>query len=198
MTWELGLNDVYPLMFPGKDDKRREQLFISVLDVYRYKPFHCLQVGVQSSDGEKLGESFISLDLYDKRDCIDVREDICDTSFPDSIFDLIVCNAILEHVKNPFVATMEMARICKPNGLIWAEVPFVQPYHPTKKKYEPEDGLLIGDYNKEGDGDFNHGGDYWRFTPQGVCEVMKPFTHLDIMLCSDGGIAFYGKNNKGY
>jgi len=40
-----------------------------------------------------------------------------------------------------------------------------------------------------------HGGDYWRFTPQGVVELFPPekFKKLELLLISKGGIAFYGE-----
>lgn len=197
MTWNLGLPDVYPLMFPGQDDAIKEYMFLGLIEKYKDYPNKCLQVGVLSPRTTKFGPSFTSIDLYDKRPCIDLNQDIEKTTFIKNTFDFIVCNAILEHVKNPFKAAAEISRICKPNGYVWAEVPFVQPYHPTKKKWEPSDGLLVDGFNTDGKDDFNHGGDYWRFTPQGICQLMLPFVHIGIYLCSDGGIAYYGRNNKG-
>lgn len=196
MIWELGLPNVHHLMAVGKDNEKRIKLFLELIEKYKNSTKKCLQVGVFSGDNSKYGSAFTSIDLYDKRDCIDFNESIEDTTFKDNTFDLIICKAILEHVLNPFKAAKEMSRITKKNGLVWAEVPFVQPYHPTKKKYEPSDGLLIDGYNTDGPNDFNHGGDYWRFTPQGICQLMKPFTPIEVMLCNDGGITFYGGNEK--
>ena len=187
MAWDLGLSDVHPLMFPGLHDEQRAKEFQIVLSKYASDSSkRCLQVG---STGAHLGPNFIALDLYDKRPCIDVHEDLAHTSFQSESFDFIVCNAILEHVTDPFGCSKEMFRITKPGAEVWVEVPFVQPYHPTKKKWELSDGLLA---EGDGEGDFNHGGDYWRFTPQGIVTLMKPFRHKELFLCGDGGIVYYG------
>lgn len=43
--------------------------------------------------------------------------------FADNTFDLVTCQTLLIHVKNPMVALLEMKRVLKPNGLILASEP---------------------------------------------------------------------------
>lgn len=63
---------------------------------------------------------------------------ICDlTSIPkpDSSYDSILCNAVLEHVPDPEGAMNEFHRLLKEDGLVVIAVPFLQPYHPTPFDY---------------------------------------------------------------
>lgn len=49
--------------------------------------------------------------------------------FLDATFDLVISLAVLEHVRDPFLATREMQRVLKPGGKLWIDVAFMQPYH---------------------------------------------------------------------
>lgn len=49
--------------------------------------------------------------------------------FRDGVFDYVLSNAVLEHVRDPFAAAREMTRVLKPGGLMYCAVPFLQPYH---------------------------------------------------------------------
>jgi SAM-dependent methyltransferase len=44
-------------------------------------------------------------------------------------FDAIICNAVLEHVENPEEVMDEFCRVCKPGGILYLTVPFMQPEH---------------------------------------------------------------------
>ncbi len=51
--------------------------------------------------------------------------DICTTtSIPSSRYDAIFCTEVLEHVSNPFLAIVEIYRILKPGGYLFASSPF--------------------------------------------------------------------------
>jgi SAM-dependent methyltransferase len=110
----------------------------------------CMQVGAR---GSKIGENWVSVDLYDKSPLIDYNYDIHDLQFENEIFDCVVCNAVLEHVEDPAKAISELFRVLKKSGKIWVEVPFNQPYHPTP-------------------------GDFWRVTPEGIKIWMRQFKEL--------------------
>lgn len=102
------------------------------------------------------------LDLYDQRKDIDYRLDICNAKeIPDNSFDLICCISVLEHVKEFWKAAEEIQRILDKNGILICGVPIVWPYHPTA-------------------GEFNMGGDYWRFTHQGLESL---FSKLEKITC---------------
>lgn len=58
-------------------------------------------------------------------------------------FDVIICNAVLEHVINPEAVMQEFHRVCKPGGILYLCVPFMQPEHldPTDFQRYTLDGL---------------------------------------------------------
>lgn len=49
--------------------------------------------------------------------------------FQDKIFDLVVVQAVLEHVLDPFACVAEIHRVLKDDGIIYAETPFMQQVH---------------------------------------------------------------------
>ncbi|ESW79772.1 hypothetical protein X773_17175 [Mesorhizobium sp. LSJC285A00] len=63
--------------------------------------------------------------------------------FRDGSFDFVISNAVLEHVRDPFAAAREMARVLKPGGEMFVHVPFLQPYHGYPHHYYnmTKDGL---------------------------------------------------------
>lgn len=191
MAWDLKIRECHASVAIGPDQDKRKELFLQLLKSYTEdKSKKCLQVGVPHYFGSKFGDNWVSLDPYDKRDCIDRREKLEETTLPDGEFDFIICNAILEHVEDPWGCVKQMYRVGKMGCRVWCEIPFVQPYHPYKT-WELEHGMFgkVGDMS----GDTDHGGDYWRFTPQGLSLLMKPFRMIEMYLVNDGGIAFYGE-----
>ncbi|MDG6997815.1 MAG: class I SAM-dependent methyltransferase, partial [Nitrososphaerota archaeon] len=111
----------------------------------------CLQIGAR---GKRFSPAFVSVDLYDKSPIIDFNYDIYDLKFDNNKFDIVVCNAILEHLEYPNKAILELQRVLKSGGLIWIEVPFNQPYHPSPS-------------------------DYFRVTPVGLRVWMKDFEEIE-------------------
>ncbi len=49
--------------------------------------------------------------------------------FKSNVFDAVFSFAVLEHVKNPFECASEIVRVLKPGGILYAIVPFLQPFH---------------------------------------------------------------------
>lgn len=49
--------------------------------------------------------------------------------FKDNSFDAVLSLAVLEHVPNPWIHANELIRVLKPGGILYADVPFLQPYH---------------------------------------------------------------------
>ena len=69
--------------------------------------------------------------------------------------DYVVSFQVLEHVPNPHKVISELYRVLKPNGTILISVPFFGDYHTCPN-------------------------DYWRFTHEGVQELLKDFTAINI------------------
>ena len=56
----------------------------------------------------------------------DVQMDITDIHYPDSSFDFILCNHVLEHIPNDIQAMRELYRVLKPGGQAILQVPFAE------------------------------------------------------------------------
>ena len=54
----------------------------------------------------------------------------------DSSCDLVINQAVLEHVLDPGQVVSEMRRVLRPGGCIYCEVPFLQPYHPSPMDFQ--------------------------------------------------------------
>lgn len=70
----------------------------------------------------------VNLDIapYPSTDVLAVAEQL---PFLDDTFAAVISCAVLEHVKDPFRAAREIVRVTRPGGTIYADVPFLQPYH---------------------------------------------------------------------
>lgn len=55
--------------------------------------------------------------------------DAHDLPFRDGSIDAVVAQAVLEHVADPWRCVEEIHRLLKPNGLVYAETPFMQQVH---------------------------------------------------------------------
>jgi SAM-dependent methyltransferase len=49
--------------------------------------------------------------------------------FKDDSFDLILSQAVVEHLYDPFAAVQEIRRVLKPGGTVYCESAFMQPLH---------------------------------------------------------------------
>lgn len=101
------------------------------------------RLGLNVGSGDtRLHPRLINTDLYRTR-ATDCLADALALPFQAGTYDLVISQETIEHIANPFRAVKEMARVLKPNALLYLQVPFVIGYHPG-----PED--------------------YWRFTREGV------------------------------
>lgn len=68
-------------------------------------------------------------------DAPDLYADGLALPFADDTFDLILSQAVLEHVPDPQRATDEMRRVLRPEGRIFCEIAFMQPLHAVPSHY---------------------------------------------------------------
>lgn len=88
----------------------------------------------------------------------DIVGDIHCLPFSDNAVDAIICIAVLEHVENPFLAMREVYRVLKRGGMAFLYVPFLYYYHAERGYYK----------------------DFWRFTADGVRELVRPFSFVEL------------------
>lgn len=63
----------------------------------------------------------------------------------DGHFDVVICNAVLEHVHNPEEIMDELHRVLRPWGTLYLTIPFMQPEHrdPTDFQRYTIDGIRL-------------------------------------------------------
>lgn len=93
-----------------------------------------------------------------------VEEIPCESNF----FDLVITQEVLEHVTSPNLAVQEIFRVLKPNGIAYIQLPFIIGYHPCPR-------------------------DYWRFTHEGMIELVESanFEVLNIAVAVGPAVGFY-------
>ena len=67
---------------------------------------------------------------------IDIEGPLHEIPVDDGFFDTIICNAVLEHVENPDEVMSEFHRVCRPGGVLYLTVPFMQPEHLDPTDYQ--------------------------------------------------------------
>jgi SAM-dependent methyltransferase len=70
----------------------------------------------------------ISFDIYDSN-YVDFISDAHSIPIKDNSFDLVIIQAVLEHVVNPTLVVSEIYRILKFDGYVYSETPFLQQVH---------------------------------------------------------------------
>jgi SAM-dependent methyltransferase len=86
----------------------------------------------------------------------------------DNFFDVILAQEVLEHVESPDRAVEEIYRVLKVGGYFYLQLPFIIGYHPCPN-------------------------DYWRFTHQGIRELLSvdKFEIMDLNLSVGPAVGFY-------
>jgi SAM-dependent methyltransferase/uncharacterized protein YbaR (Trm112 family) len=90
--------------------------------------------------------------------------DAHDIPFCDGSFDGVIVQAVLEHVADPYRCVSEIYRVLKPNGLVYAETPFMQQVH-------------MGPY------------DFTRFTHLGHRRLFRHFAEVESGIACGPGMA---------
>jgi len=81
-------------------------------------------------------EGTISIDpFYDKEDNVHIRAYGENLPFEDGSIDFAICNAVLEHVKEPKKIVDEIYRVLKPGGRTYIDIAFLQPFHSAPNDY---------------------------------------------------------------
>lgn len=67
---------------------------------------------------------------------IDIVADAHNMPFKNASIDGIIIKNVFEHLKDPVKVREELRRVVKPGGLIFAKVPFMQPFHAVPDDYQ--------------------------------------------------------------
>ena len=86
--------------------------------------------------------------------------DIC-SSVPDRTFDVVLCEQVLEHVRDPWAAVRTLNDLCRPGGHVIVSTPFLVKIH-------------------------NEPADYWRFTVPGL-RLLLESAGLDVLSAHSWG-----------
>ncbi len=87
------------------------------------------------SGNNKRANYIINLDI-EKMPNVDVVGNGHFLPFKDNIFDIVILEAVLEHVEHPNKVILEVNRVLKPGGWICVAVPFIQGYHASPSDYQ--------------------------------------------------------------
>jgi len=91
--------------------------------------------GIRRSDLKYFGFSDrVVIDIKDSPQ-VDMIADAHKLPFPDQSFDILICQAVLEHVIDASAVLGEIYRVTKPGGLVYVSIPFIQPYHSSPSDF---------------------------------------------------------------
>eukprot|EP00746_Dinoflagellata_sp_MGD_P081024 gnl/MRDRNA2_/MRDRNA2_32272_c0_seq1.p1 gnl/MRDRNA2_/MRDRNA2_32272_c0~~gnl/MRDRNA2_/MRDRNA2_32272_c0_seq1.p1 ORF type:complete len:294 (+),score=42.56 gnl/MRDRNA2_/MRDRNA2_32272_c0_seq1:217-1098(+) len=85
--------------------------------------------------------------------------------FGSGSFDWVMLDQVLEHLRNPWMAAMEIRRVLRPGGRVLLSTVGAYPIHGVQ----------------------HHGGDYFRYTPAGLRMILASAGYANIELCGGWG-----------
>jgi len=106
-----------------------------------------------------------------------------DLPFEDNSVDFVICNAVLEHVKEPRRIVNEIYRVLEPRGKTYIDIAFLQPFHAAPN-----------DYNRLTLDGFEYLCRNFEKIQSGIC--LGPGSALAQFLVSFSQIIFKGKTGK--
>ncbi len=87
------------------------------------------------SGTRRLRADVVNLDI-DAFENVDVVANATRIPFLDETFDLVISEAVLEHVPDPRGVVSEMIRVLQPGGQLYVDVPFLQGFHADPHDYQ--------------------------------------------------------------
>jgi len=99
----------------------RSSFFTSKLDILHIAPEACYIPRFEKLHGDR----YITADI--ESPLAKVKMDIHDIPFEENRFDVVLCNHVLEHVRDDIQAMHEIGRVLKPGGFAILQVPFFNP-----------------------------------------------------------------------
>lgn len=118
-----------PNPYPG----RFTQVYANISSFWRQQGGRDAVVLDLGSGGRSL-PGVISMEWVEHPDNT-LRGDCLALPFRDGSVDLILSQAVIEHVKDPDLAFREMRRVLRPGGYLYVEIAFMQPVHQEPHHY---------------------------------------------------------------
>jgi len=129
------------------------------------KPDHVvLDIGKSSREyHDRINAKHIdTLDINDFGDYPNIIGDLCEQDIPKEMhgkYDIIICQAILEHVYNPFQAVENLKLMLKDDGILFGYVPYLYRYHaPQNLEFQ----------------------DYFRFSKDALSYLLQDFSNVTL------------------
>ncbi len=117
---------------PKKKTSENVQLIIKMLKEKKLKRVLIIGGGSIGQGMQPLYEDpeleLIAFDIYIS-DNVQFVADAHQIPLPDNYFDCVIIQAVLEHVLEPQQVVLEIHRVLKPDGIVYAETPFLQQVH---------------------------------------------------------------------
>lgn len=95
--------------------------------------------------------------------------DLCTARVEQPSFDVVMCEQVLEHVRDPFAAARTLHDLCRPGGYVLVSTPFLLRIH-------------------------GHPDDYWRFSPLGLQTLLDGAGLKPLWVRSWGNAAVVKRN----
>lgn len=94
--------------------------------ISRYKPSIILDVGGGPRQMDFSG--YVNLDIY-KHEFVTIVGDAHYLPLRNNSIDFCVCQAVIEHLQKPWIASEEMYKVVKQGGYVYVDSAFLQTYH---------------------------------------------------------------------
>jgi SAM-dependent methyltransferase len=101
--------------------KKQTNFFTQPLQVLHIAPEHCFMQRFEKIHGK----GYITADI--ESPLAKVKMDIHAIPFEENRFDVVLCNHVLEHVRDDIQALREINRVLKPGGWSILQIPFFSP-----------------------------------------------------------------------
>ncbi len=125
------LNKVQKILVP---DYRKRSSIAAVERIFGQQPPEALCLSIGGGPGRS-HPMLVNLNVGPFPN-VEVVADAHQLPYADNSVDAIFCEAVLEHLSNPFKAVKEMARVLRPGGEAFVATPFLQAYHGYPHHYQ--------------------------------------------------------------
>lgn len=119
-------------------------------------PYKVLEIAPHRSDPVRkslINTDYVSIDMVKNRAM--VQMDLRRLTYEDNTFDIVVCSAVLEHIKEDLIALEEMYRVLKLDGVAVIEIPIGDYSDPLGTHTIEYAGLLFYEHCRSYGWDFN-------------------------------------------